>query len=104
MYIIVVAITACDVYLERFKSAWELGTWILDLHQNLRQAKPSKQLWEECECVYHCPSCGEGVQSVYHGYRARMDHLTSAPSTLQYGCSSMLNVTVLISEEQMYDV
>jgi hypothetical protein len=42
MYSVVVAITACDVYLERFKSAWELGT--LDLHLNLRQAKPSKQL------------------------------------------------------------
>ncbi len=53
----------------------------LGLHLNLGQAEPSSKLWEECESIYNCPSCGEGVQSVCHRHRARMDHFASAPLT-----------------------
>ncbi len=54
MYIVVVAITACDVYLKWFISARKFGT--LDLHLILGQAKPGKQQWEECEGAYNCPA------------------------------------------------
>jgi hypothetical protein len=48
--IVAVSVLECDVYPELFRSARGLRT--LDLAPRSEQAKPSKQLWEECESVY----------------------------------------------------